>query len=69
MNSDISFVFVCCVSETHNWVFFLTANVRSLVTRGKLSRDKADKALLMLKGALDYSDFKDIDMVIEVSRS
>jgi len=25
------------------------------------------KALLLLKGALDYSDFKDVDMVIEVS--
>jgi enoyl-CoA hydratase/3-hydroxyacyl-CoA dehydrogenase len=39
------------------------------VTRGKLTRDKADKALSMLKGALDYSDFKDVDMVIEVSRA
>ncbi|KAJ6731476.1 3-HYDROXYACYL-COA DEHYROGENASE [Salix purpurea] len=43
----------------------IEANVRSLVTRGKLTRDKADKALSMLKGALDYSDFKDVDMVIE----
>ncbi|KAL9339269.1 hypothetical protein Peur_068284 [Populus x canadensis] len=43
----------------------IEANVRTLVTRGKLTRDKADKALSMLKGALDYSDFKDVDMVIE----
>ncbi|XP_002514279.2 peroxisomal fatty acid beta-oxidation multifunctional protein AIM1 [Ricinus communis] len=41
------------------------ANVRGLVTRGKLSPDKADKALSMLKGVLDYSDFRDVDMVIE----
>jgi hypothetical protein len=25
------------------------------------------KAMSLLKGALDYSDFKDVDMVIEVS--
>lgn len=46
--------------------FFLTGNVKGLVTRGKLAWDKADKALSLLKGSLDYSDFKDVDMVIEV---
>ena len=35
--------------------------------KGKLTQNKADKALLILKGALDYSDFKDVDMVIEVN--
>ncbi|KAJ4850472.1 Altered inheritance of mitochondria protein 1 [Turnera subulata] len=40
-------------------------NVRSLVTRKKLTKEKADKALSMLKGVLDYSEFKDVDMVIE----
>lgn len=35
--------------------------------KGKLTQDKANKALQILKGALDYSDFKDVDMVIEVS--
>lgn len=44
----------------------VTANVRGLVTKGKLTQDKARKALSMLKGVLDYSEFKDIDMVIEV---
>ncbi|KAL2555203.1 Peroxisomal fatty acid beta-oxidation multifunctional protein AIM1 [Forsythia ovata] len=43
----------------------IEANVRSLVARKKLSQDRADKALLMLKGVLDYSEFKDMDMVIE----
>lgn len=63
-------MFLCSMlaKKTHDLLFHLTANVRSLVTRGKLTRDKADKALSMLKGALDYSDFKDVDMVIEVSR-
>lgn len=48
--------------------FFLvsTANVKGLVTKGKLTQDKAQQALSLLKGSLDYSDFKDVDMVIEV---
>lgn len=41
-------------------------NVRSLVTKGKLTQDKAHKALTMLQGVLDYSEFRDVDMVIEV---
>lgn len=41
------------------------ANVRALVTRKKLAQDKADKAVSMLKGVLDYSEFRDVDMVIE----
>ncbi|KAL5537474.1 hypothetical protein UlMin_043175 [Ulmus minor] len=41
------------------------ANVQGLVTKGKLARDKASKALSLLKGVLDYADFKDVDMVIE----
>ncbi|TYI16879.1 hypothetical protein ES332_A08G285100v1 [Gossypium tomentosum] len=41
------------------------ANVRGLANRGKMTKDKAEKALSMLKGVLDYSEFKDVDMVIE----
>ncbi|GMY36042.1 peroxisomal fatty acid beta-oxidation multifunctional protein AIM1-like [Fagus crenata] len=44
---------------------FIEANVRGLVTKGKLTQDKAQKSLSMLKGVLDYSEFKDVDMVIE----
>lgn len=51
---------------TCNYVLHVTANVQGLVTKGKLTQDKARKALSMLKGVLDYSEFKDIDMVIEV---
>ncbi|KNA09415.1 hypothetical protein SOVF_153790 [Spinacia oleracea] len=40
-------------------------NIRSLVARGKLVNGKAEKALSLLKGVLDYSEFKDVDMVIE----
>ncbi|XP_056859296.1 peroxisomal fatty acid beta-oxidation multifunctional protein AIM1-like [Raphanus sativus] len=41
------------------------ANLKSLVSRGKLAQDKAGKALSLLKGVLDYAEFKDVDMVIE----
>ncbi|KAL6984789.1 Altered inheritance of mitochondria protein 1 [Sarracenia purpurea var. burkii] len=41
------------------------ANIRGLVTRKKLAADKADKALSILKGVLDYSEFRDVDLVIE----
>lgn len=37
------------------------------MARGKLVNGKAEKALSLLKGVLDYSEFKDVDMVIEVS--
>ncbi|KAJ7969590.1 Peroxisomal fatty acid beta-oxidation multifunctional protein [Quillaja saponaria] len=43
----------------------IEANLHGLVTKGKLMKDKADKALSLLKGVLDYSEFKDVDMVIE----
>ncbi|PQP96537.1 peroxisomal fatty acid beta-oxidation multifunctional protein AIM1 [Prunus yedoensis var. nudiflora] len=43
----------------------IEANVKGLVTKGKLTQDKAQRALSLLKGSLDYSDFKDADMVIE----
>ncbi|CAG7898552.1 unnamed protein product [Brassica rapa] len=41
------------------------ANLKGLVSRGKLTQDKASKAFSLLKGVLDYSEFKDVDMVIE----
>ncbi|KAF6164422.1 hypothetical protein GIB67_025248 [Kingdonia uniflora] len=43
----------------------IEGNLRGLVTRGKLTQDKAEKALSRLKGALDYSEFKNVDLVIE----
>jgi enoyl-CoA hydratase/3-hydroxyacyl-CoA dehydrogenase len=45
----------------------MIANVRGLVTRKKLTQQKAEGALSLLKGVLDYAEFKDVDMVIEVS--
>jgi len=46
---------------------YVTANIRGLVARKKLQQDKANKAFSMVKGVLDYSEFKDVDMVIEVT--
>lgn len=45
---------------------FLSANLDGLVKKGSLTLDKKSKVLSNLKGVLDYSDFKDVDMVIEV---
>uniref|UniRef100_R7WBL9 Peroxisomal fatty acid beta-oxidation multifunctional protein n=1 Tax=Aegilops tauschii TaxID=37682 RepID=R7WBL9_AEGTA len=44
----------------------IAGNLEGLVKRGSLTKDKMSKAISLLKGALDYSDFKDVDMVIEV---
>ncbi|CAA3033421.1 peroxisomal fatty acid beta-oxidation multifunctional AIM1 [Olea europaea subsp. europaea] len=41
------------------------ANIRDLLSRKRLAQDNADKALSMLKGVIDYSEFKDVDLVIE----
>ncbi|KAF3498191.1 hypothetical protein DY000_02054508 [Brassica cretica] len=41
------------------------ANLKGLVSRGKLTQDKAGKAFSLLKGVVDYTEFKDVDMVIE----
>ncbi|KAK1437550.1 hypothetical protein QVD17_03344 [Tagetes erecta] len=43
----------------------IEANVRGLVARKKLAQAAADKALSKIKGVLDYTEFKDVDMVIE----
>ncbi|CAA0815783.1 Peroxisomal fatty acid beta-oxidation multifunctional protein MFP2 [Striga hermonthica] len=41
------------------------ANLQSRVKKGQMSREKLEKTLSLLKGALDYESFKDVDMVIE----
>lgn len=47
-------------------IFWLAANLKGLVVKGKMTQAKADNAFSLLKGVLDYSEFKDVDMVIEV---
>ncbi|KAF5752194.1 glyoxysomal fatty acid beta-oxidation multifunctional protein MFP-a [Tripterygium wilfordii] len=41
------------------------ANLQSRVKKGSMSQEKLEKTLSLLKGALDYEGFKDVDMVIE----
>ncbi|KAM3289159.1 glyoxysomal fatty acid beta-oxidation multifunctional protein MFP-a isoform X1 [Capsicum chacoense] len=41
------------------------ANLQSGVKKGKMSQEKFEKTLSLLKGALDYEGFRDVDMVIE----
>lgn len=63
---------MCMVSillVSFTYISTTAANVGGLVTRRNLSQNKADNALLLLKGVLDYSEFKHVEMVIEVSSS
>ncbi|XP_020581770.1 peroxisomal fatty acid beta-oxidation multifunctional protein-like isoform X2 [Phalaenopsis equestris] len=41
------------------------ANLKGLVKKGPLTQKKMNKALSLLKVVLDYSDFNNVDMVIE----
>ncbi|XP_009769326.1 glyoxysomal fatty acid beta-oxidation multifunctional protein MFP-a-like [Nicotiana tabacum] len=41
------------------------ANLQSSVKKGKMSPEKFEKTLSLLKGSLDYESFRDVDMVIE----
>ncbi|PKA64740.1 Peroxisomal fatty acid beta-oxidation multifunctional protein [Apostasia shenzhenica] len=52
-------------SFLHRGLQSITANLEGLVKKGSLTLDKKNKALSILKGSLDYSDFKNADMVIE----
>ncbi|KAK6913755.1 3-hydroxyacyl-CoA dehydrogenase, NAD binding [Dillenia turbinata] len=41
------------------------ANLRSRVKKGKMSQEKFEKSMSLIKGVLDYEGFRDVDMVIE----
>ncbi|CAA7397364.1 unnamed protein product [Spirodela intermedia] len=43
----------------------VSVNLKRLVMRGAMTEDQMKKALSLLTGALDYSEFKNVDMVIE----
>ncbi|KAJ4957858.1 hypothetical protein NE237_024969 [Protea cynaroides] len=43
----------------------IEANLQGLVAKRILTKEKAEKALSILNGVLDYSEFKNVDMVIE----
>ncbi|XP_077240679.1 multifunctional protein 2 [Tasmannia lanceolata] len=41
------------------------ANLQSRVKKGKMTQEKLERTLSLLKGVLDYESFRDVDMVIE----
>ncbi|XP_062175586.1 peroxisomal fatty acid beta-oxidation multifunctional protein MFP2 [Alnus glutinosa] len=41
------------------------ANLQSRVKKGKMTQEKFEKTISLLKGVLDYESLKDVDMVIE----
>ncbi|MQL89044.1 hypothetical protein Taro_021606, partial [Colocasia esculenta] len=43
----------------------IEVNLESLVKKGAMSQDKMFEALSILKGVVDYSEFENVDMVIE----
>lgn len=49
--------FTCCA-----------ANLQSRVKKGKMSQEKFEKTLSLVKGVLTYDDFKSVDLVIEVRK-
>ena len=45
----------------------LAGNLQSRVKKGKMSEEKFEKIFSLVQGAVDYENFRDVDMVIEVS--
>ncbi|XP_062108728.1 glyoxysomal fatty acid beta-oxidation multifunctional protein MFP-a [Humulus lupulus] len=43
----------------------IKANLQSRVKKGKMTQEKFDKTISLIKGTLGYESFKDVDMVIE----
>ncbi|KMZ60161.1 Peroxisomal fatty acid beta-oxidation multifunctional protein [Zostera marina] len=43
----------------------ITGNLESLMKKGMIPEEKMSNALKLVKGTLDYSEFSDVDMVIE----
>ncbi|GLT32513.1 hypothetical protein SLA2020_071760 [Shorea laevis] len=41
------------------------ANLQSRVKKGKMTQEKFERTLSLLRGVLDYESFKDVDLVIE----
>lgn len=50
------------------WKFFVSANLQSRVKKGNMTQEGFEKALSLLRGVLDYEQFRDVDIVIEASQ-
>lgn len=64
--SYIQFSFVFSILFFHSFFVPSSANLQSRVKKGKMTQEKFEKTMSLLKGVLDYESFKDVDMVIEV---
>lgn len=58
---------VFLMPQNFNLTLFFKGNLEGLVKRRSISQEKMNQALSLLSGALDYSEFKHLDMVIEVA--
>jgi 3-hydroxyacyl-CoA dehydrogenase len=47
-------------------LLFSSANLQSFVRKGRLTKLDYEKKLSLLSGVLDYEQFRDADVVIEV---
>lgn len=57
------------INETFlkNGLIRIQSNLQSLVKKGRLRKDAAARAFSLVKGVLDYSEFGNLDMVIEAA--
>ncbi len=57
------------INETYlqNGLKRIQANLQSQIKKGRLRKDAADRAMALVRGVLDYGDFKNLDMVIEAA--
>jgi enoyl-CoA hydratase/3-hydroxyacyl-CoA dehydrogenase len=62
METYIEFIF----ELYHIFVRFGSANLQNFVKKGRMTKEDHEKKLSLLSGVLDYEQFRDADVVIEV---
>ena len=50
----------------HIFFLFCSANLQNFVKKGRMTKEDYEKKLSLLSGVLDYEQFRDADLVIEV---
>lgn len=62
METSIEIVF----EVYHIFFLFCSANLQSFVKKGRMTKEDYEKKLSLLSGVLDYEQFRDADVAIEV---
>jgi hypothetical protein len=62
----LHFFFGIAFIVPQKFVLLCSVNLQSLVRKGQLTEEDYEKKLSLLCGALDYEQFRDTDVVIEV---